>query len=243
MICFDNYVIILFFIIAIVVVYFIGELHNMKKEVNSLNGKGGGNMGNNNNNMGNNNNNMGNTNDNMGNTNDNNVIVSATNRYNDNGYNQNIQSIPSIQSIPLVPQVPLASPYDILRRYDYRTLTDPMVPPYKRDDYNLPVLPIPTRGFPAPFKKMGTLVSKTTNKDPYKFLFLMGRQKYPGSSHYDYYATEKGSEGNGTLKFDLPHLHKELYTGDKIKIHQLEDTEYEINVDRTVNYEYNPFMI
>ena len=89
---------------------------------------------------------------------------------------------------------------------------------------------------------MGTLIDRSASDDnQYKFLFLIGRQKYPSANIYDYYATEKGSEGNGSLKFDLPQLTKELYTGDKLVITQL-GKEYEVDIDKSLSMEYNPFI-
>jgi hypothetical protein len=130
-----------------------------------------------------------------------------------------------------------------LQNYDIQTLTNPLVPPLKRDDYTIPVIPVFTRGYPGSYKKMGTLIDHTAqNTDPYKFLFLIGRQKYIGSNIFDYYVTEKGSEGNGTLKFDLPHLTRELFPGDKIMIHQL-NKEYTVTIDKSLGYEYNPYFI
>lgn len=175
--------------------------------------------------------------------------------YNDDGNSQHIITehgqkpitinvdVNSRQPITLPPPPPPLDPYAPMRDFDYRALSDPLVPPLKRDDYNIPVLPLPTRGFPSSYKKMGTLVNKTAdNTDPYKFLFLIGRQKYPGSDYYEYYCTEKGSEGNGALKFDLCDLKREVFSGDKITVKQL-GTEYEVTADKTLNYEYNPYMI
>jgi len=157
---------------------------------------------------------------------------------------QQMQQMQPMQPMQPIQQMqPIIGSFtDPFRDYDYRTLADPLVPPYKRDDYNIPIMPLPTRGYPSSYKKMGTLLDKTAdNNDSYRFLFLIGRQKYPGADIYDYYATEKGSEGNGALKFDLPHLRKELYTGDTVHIKQL-NKDYEITVDRNLGFDYNPFM-
>ena len=140
------------------------------------------------------------------------------------------------------PTAPMPGIGSIIRDYDYRALADPLVPPLKRDDYNMPFPSISTRGFPTAYKKMGTLIDKSApNDDPYKFMFLIGRQKYSGADVYDYYVTEKGSDGNGALKFDLPNLRKEVYTGDKLKIDEL-NKEYDVTIDRNVGYEYTPFV-
>ena len=130
-------------------------------------------------------------------------------------------------------------PINPLREYDYRTLTDPLVPPLKRDDYNIAVIPVATRGYPGGYKKIGTLIDPdAVNTDPYKFLILIGRQKYPGSTQYDYFITE--NKQDSALKFDLPNLHKELYTDDEITVDELSKV-YKVKIDRSLGFEYNPF--
>ena len=134
----------------------------------------------------------------------------------------------------------LPPPVDAIREYDYRALSDPLVPPYKRDDYQIPLPVTPTRGFPTAFKKVGLLVdSEALNTDPYKFMLLMGRQKYPGSNFYDYYVTE--NKQDSALKFDLPNLHKELSTDDKLPLTDLNKT-YTVKIDRNLGFDYNPFV-
>ena len=44
------------------------------------------------------------------------------------------------------------------------------------------------------------------------------------------------------IKFDLDNK-RELFTGDKVKVHQLNNTEYEAHIDKVLDYEYNPFII
>lgn len=132
-----------------------------------------------------------------------------------------------------------SSTLDPLREYDYRTLNDPFVPPLKRDDYNISVLPIATRGYPTGYKKIGLLIDpEAENSDKFKFMILVGRQKYPGSTQYDYFVTDNNQES--VLKFDLPHLHKELYTDDEVTIHEL-NKKYKVKIDRSLGFEYNPF--
>ena len=155
---------------------------------------------------------------------------------------QNIRNIQNLQNIPNTSQHSSLLPVNvIMREYDYRTLRDPLVPPLVRDDYNVPIIPIATRGYPSSYKKMGLLVnSEAVNNDKFKFLLLIGRQKYPGSNFYDYYVTD-GSE-HPTLKFDLPNLHKEVNSDDKIKIDEL-NTTYTVKMDRNLGYEYNPYIV
>lgn len=140
--------------------------------------------------------------------------------------------------------------YDVLRKYDYRTLNDPLTPPYKRDDYMIPAyimdpnnFGIYTQGGPAPFMKMGYLNNRHAKPgQPYKFLTLMGRPRYYGSSRYDYYVTSNYKDENLKIDLDEYKYRNELYTGDKVFIPQL-DTEYEVNIDRVMDYTYNPYII
>lgn len=134
------------------------------------------------------------------------------------------------------------------REYDYRTFNDPLVPPYKRSDYDFqfpPGLvggypPIATRGYPTAFKKMGLLNDESApNEDKFKFMVIMGRQTYPNSNQYDYYVTENKDES--ALKFDLKNLHKELNDGDTVTISELGKT-YTVKVDRDLGFRYTPFV-
>ena len=137
----------------------------------------------------------------------------------------------------------LPNPFSMLRDYDYRTLSDPLVPPYKRDDYTFPLPTISTRGPPSAFKKIGLLVdSEGSNNDKYKFMTLMGRETYKGSNRYDYYVSASTDNNDNLIKFDLPNLHKEVSTGDTIRIDALNKS-YDINVDRNLGFNYNPFYI
>jgi hypothetical protein len=140
----------------------------------------------------------------------------------------------SDQNIPMS-----ISPANIMRDYDYRALNDPLVAPRRRGDYNLPVLPLPSRGFPAPYKKVGVLIDKSTdNNDRYKILLLMGRNTYPSSTAYDYYVVE--NDKNSSLKFDI-HKNRELQTGDIVHVHEL-NKEYKVFMDRILGYEYDPYL-
>lgn len=148
--------------------------------------------------------------------------------------NVNIQ-MPEQQHGPILPP-----PINPLREYDYRALSDPLVPPYKRDDYTVPLPSFSTRGPISAFKKMGLLIDKDApNDDKYKFMLLMGRQKYMGSNYYDYYVTD--NKPDSALKFDLPNLHKELMTGDTVPISQLNKT-YVVDIDRSLGFDYYPFI-
>jgi len=123
---------------------------------------------------------------------------------------------------------------DIWKEYDYKTMYDPLVAPRRRDDYNTPIIPIPTRGYPASFKKVGLLVDKTAdNDDKYKILLLIGRNKYLNSNVFEYYASDKASNG---IKFDLSNT-RELLTDDTVTISELNKT-YTVTMDKLLSYEY-----
>jgi len=137
--------------------------------------------------------------------------------------------------------VPPVLPPNPIKEFDYQTLQNPLLPPRTRDDWNIPLPAISTRGYPAPYHKLGMLNNPTAdNNDKFKFLFLMGRRKYPSSSYFDYYITDANNE-KASLKFDLPNLHKELYDGDTITIPEL-GTTYTVKMDRLVGLEYNPYV-
>lgn len=151
--------------------------------------------------------------------------------------NQNQDQIPPVLSPPTMH--PPANPVNIWREYDYRALNDPLVAPRRRDDYNLPVLPLPTRGFPAPYKKVGLLIDRSAHdNDKYKILLLMGRNTFPSSTAYDYYAVE--NDKNSSLKFDINRT-REMQSGDKVKIEELEKV-YTVVMDKILGYEYDPYL-
>jgi hypothetical protein len=137
--------------------------------------------------------------------------------------------------------------YGVLRNYDYKTYNDPLTPPYKRDDYMIPAHVIDpyrfglyTRGGPTSFKKMGYLNNKNAQAgDPYKFLTLMGRQKYYNSTQYEYYIVSTNRDEN--IKFEIDKK-RELYSGDTVKVPELNDTEYEVNIDKNLDYDYSPYI-
>lgn len=143
--------------------------------------------------------------------------------------------------IPIIPSNPL-------RDYDHHALGDPLVPPYKRDDYNVnpslvyPTLySVPTRGHPTGFRRMGYLTNlEANNTDQYKFLILMGRQKYRGSSQYEYYVVSSSKESN--IKIDLENQKKELNTDDTLSIPQLGSSTYTATIDKNLGFDYTPFV-
>ena len=151
----------------------------------------------------------------------------------------NSQMLPLIENIPVPNPTPdLIAP---LRTFDYRALNDPLTPPLRRMDWTLPIIPVPTRGFPTAYKKVGTLIANDCEPDnPHKFLVLMGRQKFPSATYYDYYVTENRQDSY--LKFILENVHKELFTGDEVYVKEFGRT-YKVHMDKELGYEYIPYVV
>jgi hypothetical protein len=131
--------------------------------------------------------------------------------------------------------------YQYGREYDYRSFEDPLVPPYKRDDFMLTYPSYPTRGYPTSFKKMGLLIDdNASNDDQYKFMILVGRQRFQNANYYDYYVTE--NKADAILKFDLGTNRREIMDGDMINIPELSKS-YRSKIDRNLGFEYNPYVL
>jgi hypothetical protein len=172
--------------------------------------------------------------------------ISKENKENDNKENENkITPDENIQNMPIIPNI-----YNTLRNYDYRTINDPLTPPYKRDDYMIPAyimdpnnFGIYTQGGPAPFIKMGYLNDKHSKPgEPYKFLTLMGRPRYYGSSRYEYYVMSTNKDDSLKIDLDQYKYRNELYTGDIVRIPQLNHKEYIVHIDRVLDLTYNPYI-
>ncbi len=161
---------------------------------------------------------------------------------------QPIPNIPMQIARPMPPTpgpgIPPPTIGEVIKDYDRRTIDDPLTPPFKRDDYMVPaqvVRPdlygVYTRGAPGVFKKMGYLKNDTAD---YKFLTLMGRQKYQGSTQYEYYVTSTNRDDS--IKFYIDSVKRELYDGDKVVIKQLGNVEYDVIIDKNLDLEYNPLL-
>lgn len=148
--------------------------------------------------------------------------------------------------------------YDPIKYYDEEKLEDPFEAPAKRPDRiqmgyppimkssTNPLQPYPTRGYPDNYHLLGTLISIDTNKDYNKLeqdnqiINLFGRQKYPGSSEYEYYTMI--STGNINTKIPLKDQIRELFTDDEVFIKELNKT-YKVNLYPNEELKYNPFLI
>lgn len=174
--------------------------------------------------------------------------LSVDNKINSlNNANNTNNLVPINTPINPMPQVPPVPPIgQMIREYDRRTLDDPLTPPFKRDDYMIPsqmirpdIYGVYTRGAPGVFKKMGYAKTDEVNAD-YKLLTLMGRQKYQGSTQYEYYVTSTNRDDN--IKFYIDNIKRELFDGDKIRVKQLDNTQYTVFIDKELDLEYNPLL-
>ena len=134
---------------------------------------------------------------------------------------------------------------DPLREYDRRTIDDDLTPPYRRsyyeDDYRIvPGLgPYYTRGRPGRFRKVGTLIAQDVpTNDKYKFLLLMGRQKWSGGE-YEYYAISPDRDQK--LKFFVHSKNKEITNGDDITLHELDGYTFKFKEDKDLTPLYDPY--
>jgi hypothetical protein len=139
-------------------------------------------------------------------------------------------------------------PVDPLRRFDYDAVEDDFTPPFRRsyyDDYNYRLTPglypTYTRGPPGRFRKVGSLIAQGVSaNDKYKFLLLMGREKYPGRE-YEYFATCSNSEQK--MKFYIETRGKEICDGDIVSIHELEGYSFKFKEDHDLSPKYDPYYV
>ena len=149
---------------------------------------------------------------------------------------------------PMSPMPPMP-PVDPLRKFDYDSVNDEFTPPFRRsyyDDYNYRLAPglypTYTRGPPGRFRKVGTLVAEGVSaNDKYKFLLLMGRQKYPSGDDYEYYASS--SDADQRLKFYIETRGKEIHDDDIVQLPELEGYSYRFREDLDLSPKYDPYMI
>lgn len=139
-------------------------------------------------------------------------------------------------------------PIDPLRKFDYDAVSDEFTPPFRRsyyDDYNYRLtpglMPTYTRGPPGRFRKIGTLIAEGVSaNDNYKFMLLMGRQKYPSRDEYEYYATSSDTEQK--VKFFIDTKGKQIHDCDIVKIDELEGYSYKFKEDQDLSPRYDPYF-
>ena len=113
--------------------------------------------------------------------------------------------------------------YELIKQRDLGVMANPLIPPEKRVerptiDMTLPLLKnkyigLPTRGSYDTYQQVGYL---THISDEDKILKLFGRQKWPGSSQYEYYAIK--STAADQYKVPLYDQRKQLFEGDQVTI-------------------------
>ena len=139
-------------------------------------------------------------------------------------------------------------PIDPLRKFDYDAVNDEFTPPFRRsyyDEFNYVLhpglYPTYTRGPMGRFRKVGTLVAEGVGaNDKYKFLNVMGRQKYTGRE-YEYYATTIDTERG--IKFYIETKGKEINDGDIITITKLDGYKFRFEEDPDLSPRYDPYLI
>lgn len=140
----------------------------------------------------------------------------------------------------------LMPPIDPLRKFDYDAVNDEFTPPFRRsyyEDYPLhpALLPTYTRGPPGRFRKVGTLIAQgVSHDDKYKFLNLIGREKYPGRE-YEYYVTSVDTESK--IKFYIETKGKEIRDGDTVKVKNLDGYTFIFSEDEDLSPKYDPYFI
>lgn len=139
-------------------------------------------------------------------------------------------------------------PIDPLRKFDYDAVYDTFTPPFRRsyyDDHNyvLPhgLLPTYTRGPIGRFRKIGTLTAQGVGaNDKYKFLNLIGRERYPNRD-FEYYATSTNMDQN--VKFYIETKGKEITDGNIITVPGLDGYEYLFKEDPDLSPRYDPYIV
>lgn len=134
---------------------------------------------------------------------------------------------------------------DPLRDYDRRTIEDDLTPPFRRSYYDHDFRGVPglgpyySRGRPGLFRKVGTLIAQDVPAtDKYKFLLLMGRQKWSGGE-YEYYAISPDRDQK--LKFFVHSKNKEITNGDTVKLHELDGYTFIFKEDKDLSPLYDPY--
>jgi uncharacterized protein YaaN involved in tellurite resistance len=95
----------------------------------------------------------------------------------------------------------------------------------------------PVRGYPDNPHWLGLLIS-TTDEPTNQILKLFGRQKYPGASQYDYYATINVGLEQIKVKIDQK---KELFDDDIVLIDEINKS-YKVKLNKNDDFSYNPYF-
>jgi len=138
---------------------------------------------------------------------------------------------------------------DPLRKFDYDVMYDEFTPPFRRSYYDEDAILMPglghgglyTRGPPGRFRKIGTLIAQgVSHNDKYKFMNILGREKYPGRD-YEYYCTSVDHESK--LKIYIETKGKEIRDGDSVQIPELAGYNYLFKEDKDLTPLYDPYVV
>ena len=132
---------------------------------------------------------------------------------------------------------------NIIKRYDEKKIYDVLEEPSKRPSRSeigdigfRRYINIATQGYPDNYHLIGILMNNEGFEN--RILKLYGREKYPRSILWEYYTII--SDGNDMIKIEINNKNnKELYTGDKIYIEEL-NKEYEVKMYSNDELKYNP---
>jgi hypothetical protein len=144
--------------------------------------------------------------------------------------NTNYPNNPATRLNPALPvmQIPNGglTDYELIRQRDLGIIANPLAPPERRTerptiDMTLPLLRnkyigLPTRGSYDTYQQTGYLVDNTNSDN---ILKLFGRQKYPGSTQYEYYAMKSTSADQ--YKIPLYDIKKQLFDNDSVTLVKL----------------------
>lgn len=163
-------------------------------------------------------------------------------------FNQMNNFGPEIPYGPPMPQSPPVPPIDPLRKFDYDAVHDNFTPPFRRsyyDEFDMrltpELMPFHSRGPQGRFRKVGMLIAEgVSSNDKYKFLIMMGRQKYTGRE-FEYFATSSDSDKH--LKFYIETKGKEINDGDLIKLNELDGYTFKFKEDQDLSPRYDPYYV
>lgn len=164
--------------------------------------------------------------------------------YNNNNSNINKEKFSKINH-PLAQQQPMVMSSSSTSTYDAKNYSDPLVYPTSRPPShvfemvaNNALFHNPTRGYPDSPSYIGNLIEEnlvgndddlkmfnmdvkdtTINSQIPSVLQLMGLQKYPGSSKFDYYVLLPSTGNSPPIKYVIDNnKNEEIYDGDHVKI-------------------------
>ena len=154
------------------------------------------------------------------------------------------EKIKEIINRPII--VPFVEKKIFLKKRDRQVINDDFVPPERRDSEHVypdrevkNIINIPSRGLPDNYQSVGVLARIQDEK----ILQLFGRQKYMGSTQWEYYVTGMDRYGFPNKMRIKVKGDKELFDKDKIELDWLDKSKgnFEVNLYNFDVPRYNPF--